>query len=330
MKALVTGANGFIGSCLTRMLAERGRLVRAFVLKGTGYENIAEYASELRIGDVRDPADCENAARGVDVVYHLAAIASDYITKETALQVNYRGTENLLNASVKAGVKRFVFVSSLSVHHFRGYTKGDESAPRDGFLTPYSYSKIKAEDAINKFHSKGEIEGCVVRPGVFPFGPGDFTSFYHLAGVLEKGYFGFVNGGKALLCTAFVENLCDGLMLCGEKEQAAGETFVISDDSAICWRELIEMFCRELGVKPPTRSLPLSFALPVAAIMEELWWRFGAKNAPPLTPYRIMLVARDFYFTNEKAKRLLGYCPKVGLDEAVKKTANWYLSIKKG
>ncbi len=329
MLALVTGANGFIGSNLVKILIERGWKVRSMVLKGTPLDFIEGFDTEIVYGDITEPETLLSAVEGVDVVFHLAAIASDWGPEELFMRVNAGGTLNMLEASARAGVKRFVYMSSVAVHAYNGHRGTDETAPRDcpSYLY-YGRSKIKGEDYVNQFHSEGKIEGVIIRPGLFPFGPNDTTSFYKLARALEKGAFSYVNGGRAKVSTAYVENLVHGLELAGKHEKASGEVFIIADPWIVTWKELIEKFCDALGVKHPWLSIPYPVASIAASIMEKIWLLFKIKGEPPVTRYRALLMKDDLVFSSKKAQKLLGYSPIVDFDEAIKRTVAWYRKVK--
>lgn len=327
MKVFVTGANGFIGSNLVKALVSKGHRVKGLVLKGTDIENIQNSGCDIIYGDIRRISEFERHLEGIDVVFHLAAKVSDWGRWREFYELNFLASKNLVEASIKYGVKRFVFVSSLAVHRPRGYENGDESVPRDNRKFPYALSKILTEEYLETCHEKGMIDTVIIRPGVFPFGPEDRTSFYKIGKAMEKGYFGYVNGGRALLCTAYVENLVEGLILAGEKSEASGKIYVIGDNLRIRWKELIELFAANLGIPPPKFSVPYFLAKPIALFCEGIYRVFRIQSSPPLTDYRVSLVARDFYFSSEKAVRELGYTPSVPLAEGVRRTVRWYNSV---
>jgi len=328
MKAFVTGANGFIGSNLVKCLLARGHEVRGLVLYGTDIKNIKDTGCKILYGDLRKISDFEKYLEGIDVVFHLAARVSDWGRWRDFYEVNVEGSKSLLEACVKNGVKKFVFISSLAVHRPRGYENGDESAPRDNRRFPYALSKIMVEEFLEECYERGKIETTIIRPGVFPFGPEDMTSFYKIAKAMEKGLFGYVNRGRALLCTAYVENLVHGIALAGEKDEANGKVYVIGDNVKIRWKELIEIFARHLNVPPPKISLPYFLAKGLATVMEGVYKIFYINSPPPLTNYRISLVAKDFFFSSERAIKELGYSPYVTIEEGVKRTVEWYIRKK--
>lgn len=327
MNVFVTGANGFIGSNLVKGLTDSGYSVKSLVLPGTSIENIKTTSTDIIYGDILNVNEFEEHLKGIDVIFHLAARVSDWGRWKDFYKLNVEATKNLIHSAIKHRVKRFVFVSSLAIHKPRGYTDGDENAPRDNIKFNYALSKILIEDYLDECYKKNLIETVIIRPGVFPFGPEDRTSFYKIAKAMKYGYFGYVNNGKALLCTAYIENLIQGMILASQKEIAAGKTYIIGDNVKITWRELIELFAKYLNFRLPRINTPYFLAKPIALLMELIFKLLFISSPPPLTDYRVSLVAKDFYFSSDKAIRELGYTPSVPLEEGVKRTVNWYNSL---
>ncbi len=327
-KALVTGANGFIGSALARRLIEGGYSVRSMVLKGTPETSLEGVDTEIFYGDITDPSSLKTAFRGIDVAFHLAAMARDWGPKWLFRKLNYEAVLNVLDVAERAGIERLLHVSTLGVHTYRPTFGGNESTPPDSTLNAYCIYKRLGEEAVRERIEKNRVPITIVRPGIFPFGPRDTTSFYPLAQALEQGIFQFINGGRARICVSYVENLADGMVCAAEHPDAVGETFIICDDEPHSWRDLIGAFCDELGTGRPRFSIPAAALYPPAAIMMGLWTAFPLPGEPPLTFYRVRVASVDLYFTNEKARSMLGWLPKVPFDEAVKKTVEWYRGVK--
>ncbi|MFH1464927.1 MAG: NAD-dependent epimerase/dehydratase family protein [Pseudomonadota bacterium] len=323
MRVLVTGSSGFIGSALAEELARHGHAVRGLDLAPPPPDLACALESEH--GDVTDPEICRRAVRGCQAVCHLAARVGDWGPTRGYLAVNVGGTEALLGAARAEGVERFVLVSSLAVHHYGGYLDADETVARDASINAYARSKIAAEDLVRR--AAGELEWVIARPGVFPFGPRDRTTFTAMAQAIEAGHFGTVNGGHALVTTAYVENLAQGLRLCLTHPAAADQTFVLGDPRAVSWRELSDLLAEALGSPPPRLNLPELVAYPLAGAMEAVWGLVRARRPPPLTRYRILLAARDCHFSSHKAADLLGYRPEVALEEGIARTVAWYRGL---
>ena len=328
MKVLVTGANGFIGSNLCEKLIEKGFEVRALILPGSPEWYLEGIEVEKVYGDVCQPETLEKAVEGIEVIFHLAGIARDWGRWQDFIRVNAWGTENIARAGAKAGVKRILFTSSVAVHHYRDIFDGTEELERDCGRFAYGKSKIFAEDKLRAVSEESGIEYVIIRPAVFPFGPRDTTSFYRMAQAIERGIFGYVNSGRSKITVSYVENLCEGMVLAGTLEQAKNQVFLISDQ-AIAWQELVEKFARELGVPPPRLNTPFPIALLVAGMMELVWKLFFLSGEPPLTRYRVRVASKNLIFSSQKIERMLGWKPRIGLEEGIKKTVKWYQKAKR-
>lgn len=323
MRILVTGGAGFIGSHCVEALLRRGHEVRVLVQPGDLAPNLASFEVARVEADVRDADALSRACTRQEAVLHLAAIPSDWAPRALIEAVNVEGTRNLVAAAAGRGVRRFVLVSSLAVHASSGHLQGTETAPRDRRGLPYADSKRVAEDIVLSPAIRSRLQGVVIRPGLVPFGPRDRLFSAPLCRALERGVLPLIRGGRAHLCTSYVENLAHGLVLAVESPDAVGQVFVMADDGAPTWRAYFSGVARALGVSvrfPPVPWAPLHGA---AWAMERAYGRLPLRGAPPLTRYRVDLMRRDFHFSSEKARRVLGYAPSVGLGEAVRRTVAW-------
>ena len=324
MRVLVTGSNGFIGSHLSAELVRRGHQVRGLVQPQTPTRSVDGLDIELLEGDVRDPAALGTACHGMDTIFHLAAVPSDWAPARLIHAVNVEGTRNLLAAAQRRGCRRCVLMSSLAVHASSGHRNATEDAPRDRHDLPYGVSKRLAEDLVLDPILRGRLEGVVVRPGLVPFGPGDRLFSLNAGQILQKGRLPLINGGRTAICTSYVENLAQGVATAGEHPAAAYETLIIADDGAPTWRDLFGGLATALGARAPLAlAVPWAPIHGAAALLEHIY-RLGAiATAPPLTRYRVDLMRYDFHFSNARAKRLLGAPPQVSLEEALGRTAAW-------
>jgi nucleoside-diphosphate-sugar epimerase len=325
MRVLVTGAGGFIGSMLAKRLVANGHEVRCLVHRAR--ERLLQLNATLVQGDVVIPETLKPAMEGVDIVFHLAARASDWGSRELFMHINAGGTQQVLDAAIAAGVKRFVLLSSLAVHRFIGYVDADETAPADQDRYPYGASKVAAERAVIAARDAGRIATTIVRPGLVIHGPEDTTSFIYMAPLLKKGSWIHVGGGKPLMCYSYVENLADGLILAGTLAQGANETFVITDDLRMTWTAYISTLMKVFQVKEKSFSIPVPIARAAGITTEMLFRLIRARNPPAITDYRTALVSRDFHFSCEKAKRVLKYSPRVPFEEGLRRTVEWYRQI---
>ena len=324
MYMAVTGANGFIGSHLCAALVQRGHRVRAIVQPGTPLDNLAGTDVEIAKADLRDASSLSPAVAHCEVVFHLAAFVSDHGPKQTFDEINVRGTRRLVEACVSRGVRRLVFMSSLAVHSYRGHSAGNEDTPRDQEVFEYGRSKRAGEEILERAWAARSVETVIVRPGLFPFGPRDRNGFARVAAMIESGRFPVVNGGRAVVCTSYVENLVDGVALVGEREDTAGRKYVISDGRRVSWRQILDSIAGALRVKCTYADVPAVLAYPVAVLWEGVSGLFFPDRDPTLTRYRVAVAARDLFFDAARARRELGYRPRIGFEDAIERTVAWY------
>lgn len=290
-------------------------------MPGTPVSNIST-ADEIIYADITKPHTLEGLCKGITHVIHLAALASDWGPLPAFLKVNAEGTKNMLEASLASGIKRFLFVSSLAIHPLNGHNGSDENAPAASTINPYAISKKSAESIVKYFDEK--IETVIVRPGFFPYGPGDTTSFIHLAQAIMSGKYANINGGKSMISTSYIENLTEGMTIAALHPKASRETFILCDNEPVSWNQIAADISSGLGKKQNFISIPFKLAYAVAMISELLYRAIGKKTAPPITRYRVSVPRKNLVFSNKKARELIGYNPKITWADGLKKTLDWY------
>jgi len=317
--ALVTGATGFVGGRLAAALVERGCRVRALTRRSTGLEALERLGVELFRGDLADPASLVRAAAGASVVFHAAARVSDWGPREAFLAANVEGTRNVVAACRRTGVARLVHLGSLTVL----------GLPRDGRVvseaTPperpapgdfYSESKLAAERIVREAHGADGLETTVVRPGAI-WGPGDPNVVPRIVRLLRRGAMPYVGGGRNLLGLTHVENLVSGLLLAAGSGTAAGELYHVTDGEEITAREAVDALADALGVARPRISLPYPVVLGAAALVEGTARALRLRRPPPLTRYGVRFVSCHARYDVGKARRELGYAPRVTFPDGV-------------
>ena len=329
MRVLVTGANGFVGAMLCRKLAERGDVVRGLVRTTSDLSLLEDVPIQRVVGSLDDPDSLKNAAAGVDLVYHVAAAVTDWGTLDYFRRVNVEGTRNVLEAAIRAGVDRFVYVSSVAVHSFVGAQDMDETSPQLPTPFPYCRTKREAEVLVLDAHRQNRICATVVRPGDV-FGPGARVSLLKMTKLLESGRMAYVGGGRTLGAFTYVENLADGMILAGTKTEAEGEVYVITDGIKLTWREYFEKLTAALDLPKPWVSVTPVLAYGGAFTLEFFYRLFRVQARPPITRYLIAHLRKDFHFSIDKARRELGYHPRLDVDEAIRRTAGWYRRVVRG
>jgi nucleoside-diphosphate-sugar epimerase len=254
-RVAVTGATGFIGRALCRRLAAAGWAVRA-ITRAAGRE-----AGAVAVGDLGPDTDWRAAVAGVDCVVHCAGRAhvlaeADPDPLAAYRRVNVRATEGLARQAAAAGVRRFVYLSSIGVHGVTTTGRGpfrhdDPPAPAE----PYAVSKLEAERALQAIAAGTGLELVIVRPPLV-YGPGVRANFLRLLRLVDRGWplpFGAVGGERSLLG---IDNLTDLLLRCLELPAAAGGTFLASDGDDLALPALIGILAQALGRRVPLVPVP--------------------------------------------------------------------------
>lgn len=319
---LITGINGFIGSNLAERLLKEGWKVRGLVRKTSDLKFLKGMDIEYFYGDITEPNTLCEPMKGVQQVFHVAALSSDWGHFETFYKINVDGTLNVARCAAQSGVERMVYISTVAMYGF-GRLNVKESDVKLHTDFPYCETKKIAEEKVFEFVKESGLRLTAVKPGNV-YGIKDHTFIEKYLDALETGKVGYVDGGARKTCPVYVENLIDGIMLASEKEEAIGETFFITDGLDITWKEFTDKLAIEMGLKEPKNSFPFFLAYAAAYLLEFIYKGLDTKEPPLLTRYRIYNGGKDYTFSIEKACKILGYEPKIGLDEAIKRTVNWY------
>lgn len=318
-RVLVTGAAGFTGFNLALQLARAGAQVRTFLRRG-GSRRAFPHDIEVFEGDLTHPDDCLRACQGVDTVFHVAAMFRQVKgTREELEEVHVGATENMVRAAHKAECRRFVHTSTGGVHGHIEDGPGDEQSP----FSPgddYQETKLEGELLALRLGAELGLPVAVVRPcGIY--GPGD-TRFLKIVKPIAKGRFIMIGSGEAHYHFAYIDDLVQGFLLAGEKDAAVGESFLIGGDESPTQNELVSIIALNLGVKPSRWHIPVWPVYSAGWLCEKVCKMFGIE--PPLHPRRVAFFTKNRQFRMDKAKHLLNYEPKIGVQEGFRRTIEWY------
>jgi len=267
MRILVTGGNGFVGRHLCPLLRQRGHEVSAAVRSPASAEMVPEYNPTV-VGEIGPDTDWDEALRNQEAVVHLAARVhvmeeTEEEAEEENTRVNNGGTRQLADAAIRAGIKRFVFLSSVKAG---GEESGATPLTEDMPATPgdaYGRSKLAAEQALFGVSENSTLEPVVLRPPLV-YGPGATANVLTLFRVCEKGIplpFASVDNRRSFV---FVGNLVDAIACCVEHPDASRRTFYVRDSEDVSTAELVRLVSSALG--RPARLLPAPvWALRLAA-----------------------------------------------------------------
>lgn len=318
MKALVTGGTGFIGSQVVDRLLEEGHAVRLFSRKGEVPERLKGKNVEAFRGDLEDPSSVIGAMEGVDVFYHVGEIKN---TTRAATQRNVRLMERILERLESKGVKRLVFISSVTVSGIPSTVPADEETKPDKVLhDQYTWYKRRCEELIAA--KRCGVEYAIVRPAPV-YGPGSRYLGRLIRSLEKAGLLGFpfVGNARNLAPLIYVKDLARAIYLAGIKPAASGQIFILTDGLRHTWFDFFSSISEALGKKLRIFPFP-PLMLKMPAIPFDLFSGiFGLElNLSRYADY----FSRDIYFDNARARSLLDWQPGYGLDEGVREMVRSY------
>ncbi|MCK4765939.1 MAG: NAD-dependent epimerase/dehydratase family protein [Candidatus Aminicenantes bacterium] len=315
----VTGASGFTGGHLCSALLKKGCTVTALVRENSKTGLLEKNGIKLVKGDLSNPTSLKGIIKNIDVVFNIAAMYRQEVSKDMFDKVHVEGTKALLEESISAGVKRFVHCSTVGVQGEIENPPAQESAPYNpGDF--YQVSKMEGEKLALSYFKDKKIDGVVVRP-VGIYGPGD-TRFLKLFKTIYKGSFKMIGTGKALYHLTFVEDLVAGIILTGEVPAASAQIYTIGGSEYLPLEDLINLIAEILDSRVSKIHIPLFPVYAAAFLCEILCKPFGIQ--PPLYRRRLDFFTKDRAFDISKARKELGYSPQVSLREGLTRTAQWY------
>jgi nucleoside-diphosphate-sugar epimerase len=308
-RAFVTGGSGFVGGRLIPALRARSVDVAALARSDASAKKVEALGATSVRGDLDDTAALEEGMRGCDVVFHAAAHTDQFDPVEVHMRITARGTENALAAARAAGVKRFVHVGTEAVlADGRPIVRADETRPiPERAMGAYPLTKGLAEKAVLAAND-AELETVVVRPR-FIWGKGDPNLLEEFMQAVKSGSFGWIGGGRYLTSTAHVDNVTDALLLAAERGKP-GEIYFVTDGEPVEFRDFITKLLATQGVDPGDRNVPRWVARTLVSLTS--WMK-----RPPLTKTAFALMAHEVTVDDAKARRELGYSPRVTIDRGL-------------
>ncbi len=309
MKVLVTGADGFIGSHLTEMLLKEGHQVKALSQYNSfnywGWlDDISHPNLEVLSGDVRDPHYCKHISKGIDVIYHLAALIAipySYVAPDSYVDTNVKGTLNICQAAKENGVKRVLVTSTSEVYGTALYVPIDEKHPKQP-QSPYSASKIGADAMAMSFFNAFELPVTIVRP-FNTYGPRQSaraiipTIISQIGGGAKQIKLGDLTPTRDF---NFVKDTCRGFIQLASCQEAIGEEVNIASNYEISMRDTLELIAKIM--KSDVQFVEDEQRLrPAKSEVFRLWG------------------------DNTKIKALTGFEPEYSIEKGLTETINWFV-----
>jgi len=320
MKVLVTGGTGFAGSHLVDRLISDGFEVRVIARSQKKAEKLKEKGVDIVLGSITDKDVVKKAVDGVKKVYHLAANwRTAGVPDKVYWDVNVGGTRNLLEASIKENIERFVHCITMGVHgHVDEIPSNENTRYNPGDI--YQITKLEGEKLALNFYKEKGLPVSVIRPCAI-YGPGDMRLVKMFRAIAKKRFI-MLGSGETLYHMVYVTDLAEGFRLAADKEEAIGGAFLIGGEEYISLNKLAKMIAKEIGVSPPKIHFPVWPVELLGTIVEKIC--IPLKIEPPIYKRRVLFFTKDRAFDISKAKNILGYKPKVDLKTGIKQTVKWY------
>ena len=321
MKVLITGASGFLGGYITEMLVSGGHSVRALVRNTSRTDRLEKLGVEILSGDLKDADSLKLAVAGVEAVINAAASVDAPAQEFEAATI--QGTRALLEAAELAGARRFVHISSVGIYAIRprrGTAQISEDSPLEDdprFLSVYVKSKLESERAAVEFGRRSKMQVIVLRSGIL-YGPGGKWTLPRMGYPLGKNRYVVMGRGRNPLPVCYVENCAKAAVLAAEKADLAEGIFNIVDDEPFTAMEFLQRLRKEARPRLKIARFPHTLAYGMATIGEALGKRL--KLPCPIRTTYLTICRWRVKYSNERAKKLLGWRPEIGKEEALART----------
>jgi nucleoside-diphosphate-sugar epimerase len=321
VKAVVTGGGGFLGGAVVRLLRQRGDAVRSFTR--SRYPWLDEFGVEQSLGDLANLEAVEQAVTGCDVVFHVAAKAGVWGRYSDYYDTNVTGTQNVIAACKKHGVRRLVYTSTPSVVHVGKDVEGaNESLPyAKHFEAYYSETKAKAEKAVLAANGR-ELATVSLRPHLI-FGPGDPHLIPRVIAAAKAGKLKRVGTRPVKVDVTYIDNAAQSHLDAADRldigTTPAGKAYFISNDEPVELWPFIDRVLAEAGAPPITKQISAWKARLAGRVLESVYWLLRLPGEPPMTRFVASQLSTSHWYDISAAKRDLGYDPKVSVAEGLKR-----------
>lgn len=321
MKALVTGGGGFLGGAVVRLLRQRGDGVRSFTR--SRYPWLDELGVEQCLGDLADPDAVEKATAGCDIVFHVAAKAGVWGRRRDFFDTNVTGTQNVVAACKKHGVRRLVHTSTPSVVHASEDIEGaNESLPyAEHFDAYYPESKALAEKAVLAANGPG-LATVALRPHLI-FGPGDPHLIPRILERARAGKLRRVGSRPVKVDVTYVDNAADAHLNAADRlgvgSACAGKAYFVSNGEPVDLWGFVDRVLAEAGLPPVTRTVSAWKARLAGRVLEWAYWLLRLPGEPPMTRFVAVQLSTAHWYDISAARRDLGYDPKVSVGEGLRR-----------
>jgi nucleoside-diphosphate-sugar epimerase len=300
--------------------------VRCLVRPTSDVSLLEKLGVEIAVGDLVDADSVARAARGCRYVFHCGALVSDWATVEEIKRINVEGTRNVVCAAAEAFVERLVHFSSTDVYGYPGGRGVDESHVARRFRNWYSQTKLAAEAEVRRAEQARQLDAVILRPATV-YGPRSTEVVGEIARAIDGGNMLLVGGGRAIAGLCYVDNLIDAATLALVHDAAPGHAFNVTDGLDITWREFTSGLAEGLGCSRVRWSLPYWAASSLGFSLEHgyrlLRRTTHLATSPLLSRQAVHVMGKNQDFSNQKAREMLGWEPRVDYSSGLKATLEW-------
>ena len=324
MRYLITGATGFIGPHLIKKLTGEGHFCRCLVRNSSKTDYLENLGNEIEMveGDITRPESLTGIADGIDRVLHMATLGhmSNFSVTESMFEaINVQGTRNIMTEALRAGVKRVVHCSTVAAMGICAEVPATEKSVCNPHH-PYGRSKLQAEEIVRSMVKDKGLPAVIVRFSMV-YGPGDPRDILKLTRLARKGLFPKVGRRPKLTPLIHVEDAIQGLLLAAESG-GTGETYLITNRESLPFDSIRKILQQALGIYRLPLYIPEWAALTAASFIEKVFPALG--KVPPVARKNIESTLADRVFSIDKARREIGFNPRIDPEEGLKETVEWY------
>ncbi len=306
MRIFVTGGSGFLGRAIVGRLLGDGHRVTSLLLPGDDSE--PDGRCDVVRGDITRADTLQGLLNGHSGVLHLAGAVGYGQTWRTCIRLNREGSRNVALEAARAGARRFVHMSSVSVYGRVPFLPVDEETPLKKIGDPYGDTKIDAETVIRETAGRRELDLTVIRPTVI-YGPGDLLFLPKLLENLERGAARLIGGGGNTVNLIHVDDVAEFVALVFRTEAATGRVYNLTHPENPTWKELFNAVAATLGIPAPAKSIPYRAAYLLAGLLEFV--SRITRKPPRITRYAVRNVGRQYHYVTDRMQQELGFAPSI-------------------
>lgn len=332
-KILITGASGFIGSHLVELLLEKKidkKSLRLFVPHNESLVNLPKEKIEIIRGDIRNKTAIKKAMKGVNLIFHLAALTIDggkYFSQNEYNEVNVLGTQILLDECRGKKIKKFIFFSSIAVYGFPawvGQIKNWDEKRRKDPQEIYGQSKLDAENKVIEAHKMYGTPYVIIRP-TSVYGPRDKRNLMELFKVIKKHLFFYIGNGKNKMDYVYVKDVARAAYLAAFNKRTSGD-YIIGSGNPLTLNEIAYYVAKSMNTVVINLHIPKTFAMILSILVKYISDLLGI--TPILFPQRVKVLTTDCYYNISKAKKELNFKPEIPFEEGSRLTSKWLYENK--